>query len=307
MAPYRSEVVMSIKEKRAVILAALSGCMWGSIGLFVHKLGMYGIGSMPMAAGRYLVAVVLVGIVLGAGKRELLKIRLRDLPWFFVTGILCLLFFNVCYGFAIEKSSMPVAAVLLYTSPVIVTLASAVIFREKITLRRMAAVCMAVTGCAFVSGIMHGSLAYPLPAYLWGLAAAVGYASYSIVAGVLLKRYHAVTVLFYSFLTAAAGGCVLIDVKGLAETAAADPAAGLWLVTAAVVCNICPYFCYNLALEDMEASRVAVIASIEPAVASLLGVLVMKEQMDVFGAAGVGMIFAAIVVLNRKKQDKEGC
>ena len=155
---------MSTKEKRAVILAALSGCMWGSIGLFVHKLGMYGIGSMPMTAGRYLVAVVLVGIVLGAGKRELLKIRLRDLPWFFVTGILCLLFFNVCYGFAIEKSSMPVAAVLLYTSPVIVTLASAVIFREKITLRRMAAVCMAVAGCAFVSGIMHGSLAYPLPA-----------------------------------------------------------------------------------------------------------------------------------------------
>ena len=51
-------------------------------------------------------------------------------------------------------------------------------------------------------------------------------------------------------------------------------------------------------------SIVAVIASIEPAVASLLGVLVMKEQMDVFGAAGVGMIFAAIVVLNRKKQDK---
>ena len=58
---------MSTKEKRAVILAALSGCMWGSIGLFVHKLGMYGIGSMPMTAGRYLVAVVLVGIVLGAG------------------------------------------------------------------------------------------------------------------------------------------------------------------------------------------------------------------------------------------------
>lgn len=297
---------MSTKEKKAVILAVLSGCMWGSIGLFVHKLGAYGISSTPMTVGRYLIAVVLVGLALGAGKREMLKIRLRDLPWFFVTGILCLLFFNVCYGFAIEKSSMPVAAVLLYTSPVIVTLASAVIFREKITLRKMIAVCMAVTGCAFVSGIMHGSLAYPLPAYLWGFAAAAGYASYSIVAGVLLKRYHAVTVLFYSFLTAALGGCVLIDLRELAETVAADPAAGAWMVAAAFVCNICPYFCYNLALENMEASRVAVIASIEPAVASLLGVLVMKEQMDVFGAAGVGIIFAAIVVLNRKKQARGG-
>lgn len=292
---------MSAKEKRAVVLAALSGCMWGSIGLFVHKLGAYGISSVPMTVGRYLIAVILVGIVLAAGKRELLKIRLRDLPWFFMTGILCLLFFNVCYGITIEKSSMPMAAVLLYTSPMFVTLASAVIFREKITFRKMAAVCMAVTGCAFVSGIVHGSLAYPLPAYLWGIAAAVGYASYSIVAGILLKRYYAVTVLFYSFLTAAAGGCILIDLKELAGMIAAAPAAGLWMVAAAFVCNICPYFCYNLALEDMEASRVAVIASIEPAVASLLGVVVMKEHMDIFGVIGVGIIFAAIVVLNRKK------
>lgn len=51
----------------------------------------------------------------------------------------------------------------------------------------------------------------------------------------------------------------------------------------------------------MEASRVAVISSIEPAVASLLGVVVMKERMDVFGVIGVGIIFAAIVVLNRRK------
>ena len=74
----------------------------------------------------------------------------------------------------------------------------------------------------------------------------------------------------------------------------------MWLV-ASFVCNICSYLCYNVALEDMEASRVAVISSIEPAVASLLGVVVMKERMDVFGVIGVGIIFAAIVVLNRRK------
>lgn len=291
---------MSTKEKKAVILAALSGCMWGSVGLFVHKLGVYGIGSVPMTVGRYLIAVVIVGSILGLGKREFLKVRPRDLLWFCVTGILCLLFFNICYGITIEKSSMPVAAVLLYTSPAIVTIASAVIFREKITLRKAVAVFMAVTGCAFVSGIMNGSLAYPPQAYLWGLAAAVGYAFYSIVAGILLKRYHAVTVLFYSFLMAALAGCLLINLRELAGTIAENPIAGIWLAAAAFVCNICPYLCYNLALEDMEASRVAVISSIEPAIASLLGVVVMKERMDIFGVIGVGIIFAAIVILNRR-------
>lgn len=291
---------MSTKEKRAVILAALSGCMWASVGLFVHKLGAYGVGSVPMTVARYLIAVVLVGSFLGIGKRELLKIRPRDILWFCVTGILCLLFFNICYGITIEKSSMPVAAVLLYTSPAIVTIASAFIFKERITFRKVAAVLMAVTGCAFVSGIMGGSLAYPPQAYLWGMAAAVGYAFYSIVAGILLKRYHAVTVLFYSFLTAVLAGLTLIDPGELTTIIRANPSAGMWLVAASFVCNICPYLCYNLALEDMEASRVSVISSIEPAIASLLGVVVMKEQMDVFGVIGVGIIFAAIVVLNRR-------
>lgn len=293
---------MSIKEKRAVLFAILAGCMWGSIGLFVHRLGVYGIGSVSLTVGRFLISTVLVGLFLILGKRSLLKIRLLDLPWFFVTGILCLLFFNVSYGIAIEKSSMPVAAVLLYTSPAIVTLVSALALGEKLTRYKIAAVFLAIAGCAFVSGIMSGVLAYPLQAYLWGFGAALGYASYSIVGGILLKRYCAVTVLFYSFLTASIGGCFLVDLRGIAETVITNPAAGLWLSVAAVVCNISSYLCYNLALEDVEASRAAVAASIEPAAASLLGVAVMKESMDFFGVIGVACILGAIMILNYRKR-----
>lgn len=278
--------------------------MWGSIGLFVHKLGNYGISSVSLTVGRFLISSVLVGIFLIFRRRRLLKIRPADLLWFFVTGVLCLLFFNVSYGIAIEKSSMPVAAVLLYTSPAIVTVVSVVVFREKLTVQRIAAIFLAFTGCAFVSGIMSGTLAYPLQAYLWGFAAAAGYASYSIVGGILLKRYHAVTVLFYSFLMAAAGGCFLIEPGELFKIITVSPAAGLWLTGAAFVCNICSYLCYNLALENMEASRVAVVASIEPAVASVLGVVVMKESMDIFGVIGVVCILAAIIILNAAKRRK---
>lgn len=296
---------MSTKEKRAVLFAALAGCMWGSIGLFVHKLGAFGISSVSLTVVRFLISSVIVGVFLILRKRSLLKIRLIDLLWFFVTGILCLLLFNVSYGIAIEKSSMSVAAVLLYTSPAIVTVVSVMAFREKLTLRKVTAVALAITGCAFVSGIMSGFLAYPLQAYLWGFAAALGYASYSIVGGILLKRYHAVTVLFYSFLMAAVGGCVFVDLQGVVETVIADPAAGLWLTGAAFVCNICSYLCYNLALENMEASRVAIVASIEPAVASVLGVAAVKEPVDLFEVIGIACIFEAIIILNYRKR-REG-
>lgn len=298
---------MSVKEKKAVLLAALSGCMWGSIGLFVNKLGSFGIRSTELTVGRFWIASALLGLFLVVFRKELLKIRLKDLPWFCVTGIFCLLFFNVSYGIAIEKSSMPVAAVLLYTSPAIVTIISAVVFREKITVRKVLAVFLAVIGCAFVSGIMSGFLAYPSEAYLWGFGAALGYALYSIVAGILLKRYHSITILFYSFLLAAVGGCVLEDIQGITNSVAQNLYSGLWLVGAALVCNVFPYLCYNFALKYLEPSRVSIVASIEPAVASLLGVVVLKESMDFFGVLGVVCILGAIMILNSpKRRSNEG-
>ena len=151
---------MEEKRKRAVVLAGLSGCMWGSIGLFVHLLGSFGIRSIELTVGRFLVSAVILGLCLMV-KRKLLVIRLRDLPLFAAAGICCLLFFNVSYGIAIEKASMSVAAVMLYTSPALVMLISAVVFREALTIQKGAAVVLAIAGCGFVSGIMSGFLAYP--------------------------------------------------------------------------------------------------------------------------------------------------
>ena len=161
---------MEEKRKRAVVLAGLSGCMWGSIGLFVHLLGSFGIRSIELTVGRFLVSAVILGLCLMV-KRKLLVIRLRDLPLFAAAGICCLLFFNVSYGIAIEKASMSVAAVMLYTSPALVMLISAVVFREALTIQKGAAVVLAIAGCGFVSGIMSGFLAYPPSAYLWGFGA----------------------------------------------------------------------------------------------------------------------------------------
>lgn len=298
---------MSIREKKSVFLAALSGCMWGTIGLFVNKLGSFGIKSTELVVGRFFIASLIIGLFLIIFNKELLKIRLKDIFWFCLTGIGCLLFFNASYGIAIEKSSMAVAAVLLYTSPAIVTIISAFVFQEKITLRKVFAVLLAISGCAFVSGIMSGILTYPVNAYLWGIGAALGYAMYSIVARVLLKRYHSFTILFYSFLLAAITGCMIADMGKVIDAVALNYSAGFWMIGAALVCNVFSYVFYNLALKNLEPSRVSVIASIEPAIAALLGVIILKESIDFWGILGIVCILCAIVILNQtNRRSNEG-
>lgn len=292
---------MSAKKKTAVILAGLAGCMWGTTGLYIHVLGAYKIGVFSITLGRFAVASILLLVCLMINNRKLLKIHFRDLPLFIISGVFGLLFFNISYGIAIEKSSMSAAAVLLYTSPAIATFLSALIFREKITKYKAIAAALSVLGCAFVSGIMNGFFTYPTSAYLWGMSSAFGYALYGITASVLLKRYHPITVLFYASAYAAIGGCMVGALNELAAGITRNPKILFYLIGIAFVCNILAYLCYNFALKYLESSYAMVVASIEPVVASLLGMIVFGESMDAFGILGIGCILSAVVIGNRSK------
>ena len=86
-------------------------------------------------------------------RRELLRIRLRDLWCFLGTGIGSIVFFNYCYFKTISLTSMSVAAVLLYTAPAIVMVLSRILFGERFTVRKVTALVMTFVGCIFVTGI----------------------------------------------------------------------------------------------------------------------------------------------------------
>ena len=64
--------------------------------------------------------------------RRALKLKTWKHLWYFVgTGMISLAFFNSRYFACIERSTIGLAALLLYTAPVFVMLFSAVLFGEN--------------------------------------------------------------------------------------------------------------------------------------------------------------------------------
>ena len=105
--------------KRSANLAVLAaGTLWGSMGIFVRVMNAAGLSSMEVVALRILSGCLLVGLFLLLGKRELFRVRLRDLWCFVGTGIVSLLLFSYCYFTAMNHTSIAVAGVLLYTAPI---------------------------------------------------------------------------------------------------------------------------------------------------------------------------------------------
>ena len=64
------------------------------------------------------------------------------------------------------------------------------------------------------------------------------------------------------------------------------------------------YMLYTYGLEGLENGRASIMASIEPVVATLVGVFVYGEALSLTGIAGIVLVLAAIVLLNIKQPER---
>lgn len=286
------------------ILAVLgAGSLWGTMGFFSRSLAAIGIGPSGAIFVRCAVAAVCFALTIALTDPKAFRIRPRDFWCFIGSGICSLLFFTYCYFTAISLLSLSTAAILLYTAPTFVVLLSAVLFHEKLNARKLAALALAFLGCCLVSGLGGGSL--PLKGLLYGLGAGFGYALYSVFARLAIDRgYGSNTVNLYSCLLAAIGSGLLWGVSApLSAMCASWANVGLCVLAGLVTCYL-PYLLYTFGLTGLEAGRASILASVEPVVATLLGVLVYRESMSVLSALGVLCVLGAVVLLNRKEKEK---
>lgn len=82
--------------------------------------------------------------------RKAFQIQGKDFLCFIGTGGLSIVFFNYCYFKTM--TSLSIAAILLYTAPSIVMVLSAVLFREKMSKKKLAALAVTFAGCVCVTG-----------------------------------------------------------------------------------------------------------------------------------------------------------
>ena len=287
----------------SIVLVLAAGCMWGCMGLLVRPLNEIGLVTMDICFLRGFVTFVVMLAGLSIFDRKALKIKLRDIWCFVGTGALSVSFFNFCYFKTITLTSLSVAAVLLYTAPAFVMVMSFFLFKESMTKKKVAALAVAFIGCVLVSGIVTGGGDLNAKGILVGLGAGFGYALYSIFSRYALQRgYNSITITFYTFLFATICTVFLVDVPSIisiVETHSGTSVYGAFMI---LFVTLFPYLCYTKGLSGMENGTASVIASIEPVMATVLGILIYKEEMTIVNAFGMILVLVSIVMLNSKSE-----
>lgn len=292
--------------KKYVISVLAAGCLWGFMGFFTRTLAGIGVDSTGAILLRCAIAAMLFAATILLTDPRQFRVKPKDFWCFFGSGVCSLLFFTYCYFQAITLMSLSTAAILLYTAPSIVMVLSLFLFKEKITVRKLLALVLAFVGCCLVSGIGSSEKALTATGLLYGLGSGVGYALYSIFARFALDRgYTSNTVNFYSCLLASIGAGLI---WGVSEPVGAMFSAwgnfGLCVAAGLITCYL-PYLLYTYGLTGLETGKASILASVEPVVATLVGIFVFHESMTLMSAAGVLCVLFAVALLNLKQKTPE--
>lgn len=144
-------------RKIRLILPILAGIMFGSSGVFVRTLTQNGIDQTTLLFLRFSIAIIPILMAILLTDRKLFKIDLSDLPMLLVCAI-CIIGLNLCYNESMNTVPLSLAAVLLSLAPIYVLILAYILFREKITSKKLICMVLAIFGCILMTGVLESNI-----------------------------------------------------------------------------------------------------------------------------------------------------
>jgi drug/metabolite transporter (DMT)-like permease len=287
-----------------VIAAALLFALNGTVSKVVLQSG---ISSLELTQVRATGAFLGFALVLVLTRRQSLRLTRRELPYLIVFGIAGVAAVQWLYFVSIGRLPIGIALLIEYLAPILIAIWAWAVFKEPIRRRIWVALGLAVVGLSFVVEAWSG-LALDGLGVAAALTAAVAYAVYVLMAERAVKSRDPASLTAYGFFFAALFWAAVQPLWGFPAGRLDDSVSLLghlerfdlpvWLLMLYIVIGgtMITFLLVAAALRHISATRVGIVAMLEPVVASGVAFLWLGES---FGAAqlfGGGIVLVAILL-----------
>jgi drug/metabolite transporter (DMT)-like permease len=247
--------------------------------------------------------LVLLPLLVASQGWQRIRLPARDLAYCFLLGTLGVAISNYFYYVAVQRTNVATAIIVQYTAPVWVLFYVVARGQQKLSLQKVVAVALAVTGIALVIGVVgtpSDGRALRLDSYglIAALLASFSFAFYNVAGHRILARYDRWRVLVWT-LTAAAAFWLVVNPPWKIVAAHYAPAQWLFLFVFSMISVLGAFSLYFLGLQHLEPTRAIIASCLEPVFSIVLAALLLGEILHPIQTLGIVFVLAAIVIVQR--------
>jgi len=294
-------------EVKGGTLIAVAAFFWGISGTVAKMLFNNSINPIKLVNMRLSLSFLILFTYFYIFNNKVVRIKAKDLKHFAIIGILGMAGLQSSYYYTIAKLNVSTAIFLQFLAPVFIVLYCVIFEKEKITVPKLTALAMAMSGSVFII-FGRGSTGVALNAagLASGFASAIFNAFYCIYGNKCTAKYNSWTVLLYGVGFGALFYWFVsppwVVWRGI------DLTEFISVLYFSVFATILPYGLYLLGLRYIKPTPGSIIAMLEPVVASLSAFIVLGESMTLIQALGGLLVIVAVIVIqtynDERKNDK---
>jgi drug/metabolite transporter (DMT)-like permease len=287
-----------------VLSAALLFALNGTVSKVVLQSG---VSSLELTQVRATGAFLGFALVLAFTRRQSLRLSRRELPYLVVFGIAGVALVQWLYFVSIARLPIGIALLIEYIAPILIAIWAWAVFKEPIRRRIWLALVLAIVGLAVVVEVWSG-LSLDGLGVTAALCAAGAYAIYVLMAERAVRRRDPASLTAYGFLFAALfwaavqpvwhfpAGRLDDDVSLLGHLERFSLPVWSLLLYVVVAGTMITFLLVAAALRHISATRVGILAMLEPVAASGVAFLWLGESFGTAQLLGGAVVLVAILL-----------
>lgn len=265
----------------------IANFIYGTISFFLHFVNA---SSEFVVLCRGLLGSLFIFIIMLINKELPDRQSIKDnFKYLIISG--AALGFNWVALFAGYRYGSAITSLCNYTAPIIITIISTIIYKEKMSLKQLIFVLMAFIGIIFVSGVFETNSSVDYHCVIYGMLAAIGF-TILVINNRKLKDIKPLDKTITQLLVSALVVLPYVYFNNGFPTTL-DTRSLLIIILLGFVHTGLAYIFYFNSISVLPIHKVVIIGYIEPVLSVIVGVLVFNEPISIFGIIGAVLIILA--------------
>ncbi|OFI05238.1 putative DMT superfamily transporter inner membrane protein [Clostridium acetireducens DSM 10703] len=236
-------------------------------------------------------------------KKRNLKLEKYDFFYFMLTGALCVIVSMGFFQLAIVYTKASVVAIVFSTNPMFTIPFAYFILKENLTKSTIISLVLSFIGIICILNPFNITL--DIKGIIFAILAALTFSLYSVIGKMKIEKYGGIIMNCFTFLVGDIIlfiGILLFKIPVISGVSSSNI---IHIIYLGIVVTGLGYLFYFFAMEETSASTASIVFFIKPALAPILSLIILAENIPFNTLLGIVFILLGSFVTLKGKKNKE--